>query len=100
MARVIHGATINGVFTVTQFYFVEVADDSVRGTLGSITPVAGNVGVVIAFVLGTYSTYYSIPIFMIPLLVLFAIVFFIFFPETPLYLVKQDKIAVSTKSYI
>lgn len=98
-ARILHGAAIVGLCTVTQCYFVEIADDSVRGTLGTSLMVSGHLGVVIAFALGAYSTYLSIPICIIPILVLFIVVMY-FFPETPLYLVKQNKLHVSSDHII
>lgn len=55
---------------------------------------SGHIGVVIAFILGTYSEYISYPIFAIASTILFDVIFF-FFPETPIFLLKQNKIAVS-----
>lgn len=47
----------------------------------------------IAFLLGTYFNYNAIPAFGIAIALLFAVLFF-FFPESPLFLLKQNKIAV------
>lgn len=48
---------------------------------------------VIAYVLGAYFDYYTSPKFAAALAVLYGVLFF-FFPETPLYLLKQNKISV------
>lgn len=64
-----------------------------RGAMGSTIFVSGHVGVVLAFVFGTYFTYYSTPIFAIAVGVLFAFLL-CFFPETPLFLAKQNKMEV------
>lgn len=50
-----------------------------------------------AFVLGGYLGYSAIPIFSIAIAVLFAVLFSIFFPETPTFLVKQNRIPVCSK---
>lgn len=54
---------------------------------------SGHIGVVISFILGSYSTYISYSIVAIALSVLFDALFY-FFPETPIFLLKQNKIAV------
>lgn len=66
----------------------------IRGALCGTLVLSGHIGVVISFALGAYSTYISYPIFAIATSILF-IVIFVFFPETPVFLLKQNKIAVS-----
>lgn len=61
--------------------------------MGSAVIVGINVGLPIGFVLGAYFDYAVIPISAIALATLFGVMFF-FLPETPLYLVKQNKISV------
>lgn len=53
-----------------------------------------NVGVLIVFTMGHFCDYYAVPKFVVMLTVLFAILL-PFFPETAVYLVKQNQIAVS-----
>lgn len=62
----------------------------VRGTLGSLLVFSCNIGILLAFVLGNYFSYIASPIvlFCIPCLFMLA---FIFFPETPAYLMKSGK---------
>ena len=67
---------------------------SIRGALVSTVVVSGHIGVVISFVLGAYSEYISYPILAIALTLLFDVIF-VFFPETPIFLIKQNRIAVS-----
>lgn len=67
---------------------------SVRGILGSLFVLTFNMGVLIVFTMGNYCDYYSIPKFVICITILFAVLF-PFFPETPIFLVKQNKISVS-----
>lgn len=56
---------------------------------------SGHIAVVIAFSFGAYSEYISYPIFAIACTILFDVIFF-FFPETPIFLLKQNKITVSS----
>lgn len=95
VARLIHGIMSAGTFSLCQFYFVEISNDNVRGALGSTVVVSGHVGVPIAMAFGTYFNYGAIPILAIAVSILFGILFF-FFPETPLFLVKRNKIAVNS----
>lgn len=57
-----------------------------------------SVGIPIGFVLGAYFTYAAIPICAIAVATLFGVMFF-FFPETPLFLVKQNKISVNQSTF-
>lgn len=66
---------------------------SVRGALSSTLMLTGNLGILAAFVIGTYSSYFATPMFAIVMNVLFVIMFS-FFPETPLFLMKENKIRV------
>lgn len=67
---------------------------SVRGVLGSTFVLTFNMGVLIVFTMGNYCDYYSIPKLVICLTVTFSILL-PFFPETPLFLLKQDNKSVS-----
>lgn len=52
---------------------------------------------VIAYVLGAYCDYYTSPIFAGALAAVYGVLFF-FFPETPLYLLKQNEITVCIRN--
>lgn len=73
---------------------VYVFSFSIRGILSSVVPVGSNSGVLLAYVLGNYSNYIVTPIFAIISMALFAIVFS-FLPETPIFLVKKNRISVN-----
>lgn len=66
---------------------------SVRGTLCASTVLAGHIGVPVAMALG-YLNWSVTPIFSIALTVLAGILIF-WLPETPPFLVKQNKMVVS-----
>lgn len=78
---------------------IEIVFVSIRGALGSTAIVSANIGVVIAMALGTYFDYKATPICAILLTVLFGVIFF-FFPETPIFLVKHNKISVRCEIYV
>lgn len=51
----------------------------------------------LAYIIGNYLDYYAIPIFTIALTVIYTILI-PFLPEAPIFLVRQNKIEVSTKN--
>lgn len=84
---------MGGIFTLCLLYFVEISNDSVRGALGTIVSVGADLGTLMGYALGTYCSYDMTPIVAIILTILFAILF-LFFPETPICLLKQNRLLV------
>lgn len=74
-------------FLIYNVYF------SVRGACGSFLFLAINFGIVVAFAIGAYFDYHATPLFAIAVNVLFFAVFLIF-PDTPVYLIKKNRIVV------
>lgn len=68
----------------------------VRGFLGSTVVLSANLGILIALILGNYCDFFVPPKVVITLCLLFVILFS-FFPESPLFLLKQNRISVSKK---
>ncbi|KAG4079717.1 hypothetical protein HA402_004422 [Bradysia odoriphaga] len=97
LARFFQGFTIGASYVVTPVYLLEIADDRVRGLLGASLIINENLGVLLGYVLGGFCHYSVLPAFAIGLNVLF-VVCFVWFPETPAFLLKQDKISKSEKS--
>lgn len=93
-ARFLTGSTGGGVFLVIPLFLSEIANDRIRGTLGSMLVLIFSFGTFTSFVLGNYCDYYTIPKVVIAITVLYAVLVMIF-PETPLVLVKNDRIIVS-----
>lgn len=71
---------------------------SIRGALGSTKILTYNFGNLMAYILGNSCDYYTIPKFLLVLLVIYA-TSFSFFPESPTVLVKQNRIAVNIFIY-
>lgn len=68
----------------------------VRGALSSTLIFTTNIGITFGYILGYYCEYVLTPLVAIVLTVVFVVSFF-FLPETPLYLVKKDRISVNIK---
>lgn len=64
-----------------------------RGTLVSSVTLGGNFGMILAFISGAFCNFYTTPIVVIALTIVFVILFS-FFPESPTFLVKMDQKAV------
>lgn len=62
--------------------------------LGSTLVLFCNGGILLAFVFGSYLDYFATPKFVIALMILTGVLLF-FFPETPSFLAKQNKLLVS-----
>lgn len=75
-------------------YFVEISCDSIRGAMGTIVSVGADLGTLMGYALGTYCDYNITPIVAIIVTILFAVLF-LFFPETPIFLVKRNQILVN-----
>lgn len=69
-----------------------------RGILGSTFVLSSNFGILLAFFSGQYFSFNVAPEFVIVLTTIFAIAM-LFFPETPLALVKHGKIAVCKRIF-
>lgn len=83
---------------VVQLFVLEISNDRIRGALGSMLMLSYNFGVLFSFILGHYCTYFTIPKVVVALTALYASLF-VLFPESPIQLLKRNKISVS-KNYI
>lgn len=87
-----------GAFIILPLFVAEIAEDSVRGTLGSLLVLSCNIGILIAFILGNYLSYHIQAIILALVPVLFCIAFS-FFPETPQYLMTMGKEEVKITNF-
>lgn len=67
---------------------------SIRGAFLSTVYTTENVGFLIAYTFGNYFDYYAMPLFAIALTATYTILIALF-PETPIFLMRQNKIDVS-----
>lgn len=95
-ARFFVGLAGGGAFVAIPLFITEIADDCIRGMLGSTLVLSCNIGILFAFVFGNYCSYEFTPKFVCVITILFVCGFY-FFPETPSFLLKQNKIMVNVQ---
>lgn len=83
-----------GIQTSVILFVSEIANDDIRGRLGSIILFLRHIGILIAFVLGATVEYRHIPYICIIIPFIFAIFFFML-PNTPQYLLHKGQTQVS-----
>ncbi|XP_030246517.1 solute carrier family 2, facilitated glucose transporter member 8, partial [Drosophila navojoa] len=81
-ARFLGGLAGGGCFGVIPLYTAELAEDSVRGILGTLLVLTCNFGVLLAFILGYYFNYATVAWIASTLPIVFVGCFW-FMPETP-----------------
>lgn len=67
---------------------------SIRGAFLSAVYTTENLGFLIAYTFGNYFDYYAMPLFAIVLTSVYTILI-LFLPETPIFLMRQNKVDVS-----
>lgn len=86
--RFFAGIATGAACVVLPMFVSEIAETSVRGVLGSFFQLFLTIGILMVYVLGAYSTWVTTSIIcgIVPILL---VVFMIFVPETPTYLLKK-----------
>ncbi|XP_017473364.1 PREDICTED: facilitated trehalose transporter Tret1 [Rhagoletis zephyria] len=97
IARVFGGFAGGGIFTVVPIYTTELAQDHVRGILGTMLILTFNFGILCAFVLAYFFTYREVAWILSSLSFVFLLCFS-FLPETPQHLINNNKIKKAEKS--
>lgn len=81
---------MGGTFALIPVYISEISNSNIRGTLNSFFLLSINFGTLLIFCVGNYLSYNLISKINIILPVSLAIIF-LFFPETPYFLLKCGK---------
>lgn len=89
-ARLIGGFCSSGAFVVAPIYINETSEPHLRGFLGGLSGSFIKLGVIIAFVLGGYTSYLTLNLVSISFTVIFMI-FYVWLPESPVYLISQNR---------
>ncbi|XP_055295469.1 facilitated trehalose transporter Tret1-like [Sitodiplosis mosellana] len=84
VARIFTGWTGGGIQTTLILFTSEIANNNVRGRLGCYTPLARNIGILTAYILGAFVSYYTVPCIFVIVPILF-VISFTFLPNTPQY---------------
>lgn len=86
-------------FQNPQNIFVNVCTPfySIRGSLGSLMAFSCNLGVLISFIIGHYFQYAMRPVVLLAFPIAFLLLF-VYFPETPVFLMRHGRDAEAEKS--
>ncbi|XP_069687042.1 facilitated trehalose transporter Tret1-2 homolog [Periplaneta americana] len=97
IARFIGGMGSGAITVFSTLYISEIAEDNVRGALGSYLILFANAGTLFSFALGSYVSYYTFAYVatLVPILYLLG---FIWLPETPTFLVTRGKYTEAKRS--
>jgi len=90
VSRIVSGITGACSFFLVSNYVSEISCDSIRGMMSSILVVSVNSGILIAYILGGVMSFRTFPVVVMILIVLYFFTF-IFMPESPVYLVRQNR---------
>lgn len=89
--RVLFGMAGDMAFVAGPMYIAEIADQKIRGFLSSIIYLMMLVGFIIIYSVGPYSYFFVPPIIAGILMIIDLIIFGIFMPESPYYLIINNK---------
>jgi sugar porter (SP) family MFS transporter len=91
LVRFLCGLGVGVVFTVLPMYIGEIAEDEVRDSLGSFMQLFIVIGLLFSYALGPYMSISAFNIICVVAPCVFLIVFYIFIPESPYYLIRTNK---------
>ncbi|CAK9794698.1 Facilitated trehalose transporter Tret1 [Anthophora quadrimaculata] len=97
VARFFTGISGGMTLFLVPLYVSEIAADGIRGMLGSLMVFLLNGGLLLGYILGALISYrlFSIVALVFPLLY---VVFFLFVPETPVHLVRRNRLGEAARS--
>lgn len=96
-ARYLGGLTGGGLFAIVPLFVADIADRKIRGSLGSLTILHINFGLLASYTAGNYLPYHVIPKIMICLPIAF-LALVCLLPETPYCLLREGKVVEAEKS--
>ncbi|XP_062551192.1 facilitated trehalose transporter Tret1-like [Armigeres subalbatus] len=97
IARYLGGLTGGGIFVIVPLYVADIVDRRIRGSLGSLTMLHINFGLLASYTAGNYLPYYFIPKIMLCLPIAF-LALVCLLPETPYCLLRKGKVVEAEKS--
>ncbi|KAJ6648625.1 Facilitated trehalose transporter Tret1, partial [Pseudolycoriella hygida] len=92
LGRFLGGLTAGGACVCVPLFVAEIADDHIRGILGSFLMMFTCVGVMISYIAGAYLTYNTAPLVIMVFPIIY-LVSFLLLPESPTDLMKQKRFA-------
>ena len=95
-ARALAGFGGAGILFLAPIYVSEIASEDIRGVLGSLLVLIINTGILLGFVAGAHLSYRANALVSSTMPLVFLTTFY-FMPETPIYLVRQNKLNEAMK---
>uniref|UniRef100_A0A0C9R9H2 Tret1_0 protein n=1 Tax=Fopius arisanus TaxID=64838 RepID=A0A0C9R9H2_9HYME len=96
-ARLLAGVVCGLSFPMMPVYVTEIAEDSIRGALGSLLSFGVNVGTFLSFILGATLSYRNFAVCGLFVPVIF-IIGFVFLPESPTYFMRKGLVENTARS--
>lgn len=96
VARVTAGLAAGGCYNIIPMYVKEISQQDLTGILGTFTILMHTMGIFLMYLIGAYLEYKTV-IIIVTVIPIFTIIAMIKAPESPAFLVKQEKIDVSTQ---
>jgi MFS family permease len=97
VARFVGGIGAGAACVLVPVYIGEIAEPSIRGTLGTFFPIFFSLGIVFSYTAGSYLSYMAFNGCCCALLVPFLVSVVIFLPESPSWLVQRGRKADAYK---
>ncbi|XP_031622887.1 facilitated trehalose transporter Tret1-like isoform X1 [Contarinia nasturtii] len=97
VARFINGIVSGCSSIATPLFLAEISSDRIRGAILATLVSCSIIGTLLSFVFGHFFHYYITPKITLVIIALFAF-FILFFPESPVFLVKRNRISEAKKS--
>ncbi|KAJ4426137.1 hypothetical protein ANN_26946 [Periplaneta americana] len=89
-SRFLMGMASGGVLTFCPMYVGEIAEDSIRGTLGTVRSTCGNIAFVFMCIVGAVISIRDMAILCLTMPIIFALAFY-WLPESPLFLMRRGR---------
>ena len=97
-SRFLAGFAGGGLYIAIPLFISEIASDRVRGRLGSAFVFSSTLGVLMAYIIGTYLDYDIIPWLYLPFPIIF-LIGSVFMPESPMFLTQKLQFNDAETSY-
>ncbi|XP_053697380.1 facilitated trehalose transporter Tret1-like [Sabethes cyaneus] len=97
LGRILAGCAGGGILRAIPLYIADIADCKLRGMLGSMLVITLNVGILTGFILGNFLEYFTVPVVMLAIPVIFVLAT-CFLPETPYCLLLQNRTEKAERS--
>ncbi|XP_049869118.1 facilitated trehalose transporter Tret1-like isoform X1 [Pectinophora gossypiella] len=99
IARMLMGVSTGMTAMATMIYITEIADKEIRGALGMLVQVMGNIGGLIMYGVGPFVSYTVLNSIVLSIPIVYAAAC-VWIPESPYYYLKDDRMAQAKKEFM